>query len=108
MIRILLFAGLLLIPVAVTAKPPTPNIDRWIDLARRCTHMDVPEGETREQVCATAEKFGKKMEARGYCIYGHYAVGVRGKRYFYPGFDSAGTNSHWTEHCYSRQHWYAP
>jgi hypothetical protein len=53
-----------------------------------------------DKACAEADKLEKKLTARGYCTYARGAVGRAGQRYFYPGIDSAGTNSHWTRHCY--------
>jgi hypothetical protein len=93
---------------AATAKPQDfPDIRKWEKLHWLCVYSVFPDEKdddarekTRSTMCATADKLEKKLTARGYCTYGHGVVGRTGKKYFYPGIDSAGTNSHWTRHCY--------
>jgi hypothetical protein len=94
---------------AATAKPQDfPDIRKWEKLHWLCVYSVFPDEKaddarekTRSKMCDAADKSEKKLTARGYCTYGHGVVGRTGKKYFYPGIDSAGTNSHWTRHCYA-------
>ena len=100
---------------AAKAKPQDfPDIRKWEDLDFQCYRGVFPDDDAdirvtkeeydksaREKVCIAAEALGKKLVARGYCLYGKGNVGKAGRKYFYPGIDSAGTNSGWTRHCYT-------
>ena len=98
---------------AAKAKPQDfPDIRKWEALNWQCYYSvssddDVDVEITKEdydktvrgKVCLAAEAL--ELIARGYCLYGHGVVGKAGSKYFYPGIDSAGTNSGMARHCYT-------
>jgi hypothetical protein len=101
---------------AAQAKPRDfPSIRKWQALDSGCYRGVFPDDDevdieitkeayaktARGRVCLAANKLEKQLAAKGYCTYGRSGVGRAGKKYFYPGIDSAGTNSHWTRHCYA-------
>ena len=46
------------------------DIRKWKDLNEECTY-----GKPTQEGCDAAEALGKKLVARGYCLYGHGDVG---------------------------------
>ena len=120
MLRILLTTAALLLstgPSAASPRHPTPA--QWKDIHtygtswRTCGGFDGDERSFREayrggytyaelkNFCSTADRLGKKLKAQGFCLVGKGGVGRAGSRYFYPGIDSSGANSHWRRHCYT-------
>jgi len=86
MYRLAFAAALTLTCSAVHAAPS--DITRWENLNWMCVYSIKLSDEQREQTCAAADKLAEKLEARGYCIYGHGVVGVSSKD---------------KKHCYERK-----
>jgi hypothetical protein len=74
---------------AAPKLPMLPTIEQWIEANHQCYYgsPDRTEEET-QPFCDTADALKKKLEARGYCTYGHGAVGVFSKD---------------KKHCYARE-----
>jgi hypothetical protein len=51
------------------------DIIKWTKLNGECTY-----GQPKQQTCDAADALGKKLIARGYCLYGHGTVGKTGER----------------------------
>lgn len=111
--RIPIIAAILLVlTVPVQASEFRHSDRKWVKTANhygalygKCFYgtPDMQEdshGIPQAPVCKAMREAGKKLEANGYCLVGHAVVGRSGKKYFYPGIDSAGTNSHMARHCY--------
>ena len=65
---------------AAKAKPQDfPDIRKWEDLHGTCYYGD-PAQHDMTKICRAEEALGKKLVARGYCLYGHGVVGKTGGR----------------------------
>ena len=62
------------IMAATAAKRDIPAIKKLVVLHGICVYGD-PEQHDEKRVCAAADRLEKKLNARGYCLYGHGEVG---------------------------------
>ena len=106
---------MMIVSLLLVLAMPAAAGDKWLpvsvrklahqysDLFSKCTYTQY--GIDNEKECdAKLDRMREQLEAKGFCIYGKGVVGKRGKRYFYPGIDKAGTNSGWHRHCYERNY----
>ena len=97
--------ALLMLATPAIASPRHPTASQWRDIRAledahgACVYRTDPDAVKKG--CALETRLLPKLEAQGFCFYGHGTVGRRGKKYWYPGFDAEGTNAHWARHCYT-------
>ena len=79
---------LLLLAIAMTAAPATPVAAAAGNLRQDWHRLDVLAGtcnspagpnEKTEKACADRDKLSVDLGKRGYCVYGHGVIGIKGK-----------------------------